>query len=61
MFTVIPAGHSGVIDFFGSVSDKTLTPGVNFVNPMANVVKFDTRKQEIKETNECSFKRRNER
>ena len=50
MFTVIPAGHSGVIDFFGSVSDKTLGPGVNFVNPMANVVKFDTRKQEIKET-----------
>lgn len=49
MFTVIPAGHSGVIDFFGSVSDKTLGPGVNFVNPMANVVKFDTRKQEIKE------------
>lgn len=50
MFTVIPAGHSGVIDFFGSVSDKTLGPGVNFVNPMANVVKFDTRKQELKET-----------
>lgn len=49
MFTVIPAGHSGVIDFFGSVSDKTLGPGVNFVNPMATVVKFDTRKQEIKE------------
>ena len=49
MFTIIPAGHSGVIDFFGSVSDKTLGPGVNFVNPMANVVKFDTRKQEIKE------------
>ena len=49
LFTVIPAGHSGVIDFFGSVSDKTLGPGVNFVNPMANVVKFDTRKQEIKE------------
>lgn len=50
MFTIIPAGHSGVIDFFGSVSDKTLGPGVNFVNPVANVVKFDTRKQELKET-----------
>ncbi len=49
LFTVIPAGHSGVIDFFGSVSDKTLGPGVNLVNPLANVVKFDTRKQEIKE------------
>ncbi len=49
LFAVIPAGHSGVKDFFGSVSDKTLGPGINFVNPMANVVKFDTRKQEIKE------------
>jgi len=48
-FTVIPAGHVGVIDFFGNVSDYTLLPGVNFVNPMANVVKFDARTQEIKE------------
>ncbi len=49
-WTVIPAGHVGVIDFFGNVSDNTLYPGVNFVNPMANVVKFDARTQEIKET-----------
>ena len=49
-WTVIPAGHVGVIDFFGTVSDNTLYPGVNFVNPMANVVKFDARTQEIKET-----------
>src|SRR3970282_819052 len=33
-WTVIPAGHAG---------------GVNFVNPVARVVKFDTRKQELKE------------
>lgn len=48
-FTVIPAGHVGVIDFFGVVSDNTLYPGVNMVNPMANVVKFDARTQEIRE------------
>lgn len=48
-WTVIPAGHVGVIDFFGNVSDQTLLPGVNFVNPMANVVKFDARTQELKE------------
>lgn len=48
-FTVIPAGHVGVIDFFGVVSDNTLYPGVNVVNPMANVVKFDARTQELKE------------
>lgn len=49
-WTVIPAGHVGVIDFFGNVSDNTLYPGVNFVNPLANVVKFDARTQELKET-----------
>lgn len=48
-FTIIPAGHVGVIDFFGNVSDNTLYPGVNFVNPLANVVKFDARTQEIRE------------
>jgi regulator of protease activity HflC (stomatin/prohibitin superfamily) len=48
-WTVIPAGHVGVIDFFGNVSDNTLYPGVNFVNPMANVIKFDARTQELKE------------
>jgi prohibitin 1 len=48
-FTMIPAGHVGVIDFFGNVSDKTLYPGISFVNPMANVIKFDARTQELKE------------
>jgi prohibitin 1 len=48
-WTVIPAGHVGVIDFFGTVSDNTLYPGVNFVNPMATVVKFDARTQEKRE------------
>src|SRR5574338_135568 len=49
IFTVIPAGYAGVIDMFGNVSDNTLKPGVNLVNPIANVIKFDTRKQELKE------------
>jgi prohibitin 1 len=49
-WTIIPAGHVGVVDFLGSVSDNTLKPGVNLVNPMANVVKFDARTQELKET-----------
>src|SRR4030066_1826954 len=48
-WTIIPAGPVGVIDFFGNVSDQTLMPGVNFVNPMANVIKFDARTQELKE------------
>lgn len=48
-FTVVPAGHVGVIDFFGNVSDNTLYPGVNIANPLANIVKFDARTQELKE------------
>ncbi len=49
-WTIIPAGHVGVIDFFGNVSDNTLKPGINLVNPIANIVKFDARTQELKET-----------
>jgi regulator of protease activity HflC (stomatin/prohibitin superfamily) len=48
-FTVVPAGHVGVVDFFGVVSDNTLKSGINIVNPMANVVKFSVKTQEIKE------------
>ncbi len=49
-FTVVPAGHVGVVDFFGVVSDNTLKAGINAVNPMARVVKFSVKTQEIKET-----------
>lgn len=48
-FTIIPAGNVGVVDFFGTVSEKTLTPGVNFVNPMARIHKFSWQTQEHKE------------
>ena len=56
IWTVVPAGHVGVVDFFGNVSDNTLLPGVNFVNPLAKVVKFDARTQEMKETMEVPSK-----
>ncbi len=49
LFTVIPAGSVGVVDFLGSVSDNTLKSGVNFVNPMASIVKFSIKTQELKE------------
>jgi regulator of protease activity HflC (stomatin/prohibitin superfamily) len=49
MFTVVPAGTVGVVDFLGVVSDNTLRPGVNLVNPMANVVKYSFKTQELKE------------
>lgn len=49
-FTIIPAGHVGVVDFFGTVSDNTLKAGINAVNPMARVVKMSVQTQEVKET-----------
>ena len=48
-WTVIPAGHTGVIDFLGNVSDETLKPGVNLVNPMANIEKMSIKTQEMRE------------
>ncbi len=49
-FTVIPAGHVGVVDFLGVVSDNTLKSGVNLVNPLARVIKFSVQTKEHKET-----------
>jgi regulator of protease activity HflC (stomatin/prohibitin superfamily) len=48
-FTVVPAGNVGVVDFFGMVSDNTLKAGINPVNPLAKVVKFSVKTQELKE------------
>jgi prohibitin 1 len=47
--TQIPAGHVGVIDFFGLVSDRTLKSGVNIVNPMARVIKMSVQTKEMRE------------
>jgi regulator of protease activity HflC (stomatin/prohibitin superfamily) len=48
-FTIVPAGNVGVVNFFGTVSDNTLKAGINFVNPLANVIKMSVQTQEIKE------------
>ncbi len=48
-FTVVPAGNVGVVDFFGTVSPATLKAGINLVNPLARVVKFSVKTQELKE------------
>lgn len=49
IFTVIPAGHVGVVDFFGLVSDRELKPGINLINPLARIIKFSVKTQELKE------------
>ena len=48
-FTVVPAGHVGVVDFLGHVSTRTLKAGVNLVNPFARVIKFSIKTQETME------------
>lgn len=52
LFTQVPAGHVGVIDVFGIVSERTLPAGINLVNPLANVIKFSIQTKEHKETME---------
>ena len=49
-FTIIPAGHVGVLDVFGIVSKKTLPAGINLVNPLARVIKYSIQTKEHKET-----------
>ena len=46
---VVPAGHVGVVDFFGTVSPLALKSGLNFVNPLAKVIPMSIRTQEDKE------------
>ena len=48
--SVVPAGHVGVQDFFGRVSDRILSPGINLVAPGTRVIKFSVQTREMKET-----------
>jgi regulator of protease activity HflC (stomatin/prohibitin superfamily) len=50
--TVVPAGHVGVKDFFGIVSNTVLSPGVHLVFPMTRVIRMSIQTQEIKEAAE---------
>ena len=49
-FTIIPAGKVGVIEVFGKVDAQPLNPGVHWVNPFGNVLKFSTRLRDMPET-----------
>ncbi len=41
----IDAGRVGVVSLFGNVSDRALSSGLNFVNPLADVTEFDIKTQ----------------
>jgi prohibitin 1 len=43
---VIPAGHVGVLDRFGVVSDTVLSPGFNFKDPLTGVHEMNTQTQQ---------------
>ena len=45
----VPAGHVGLVDLFGRVSDYTLSPGLHLVNPLANVRRMSVQTRQIKE------------
>ena len=44
--TVVPAGYVGTIVLFGKVKPQPLQPGLHIVNPLANVIKMETRLRE---------------
>jgi prohibitin 1 len=54
--TVVPAGHVGVKDFFGSVSANVLPAGVHVIVPFTRVHKMSIQMQEVKETAEVPSK-----
>ncbi len=49
LIRVVPAGNVGVVDFFGTVSPVSRKAGINLVNPLARVVNFSVKTQELKE------------
>ncbi len=49
LIRVVPAGNVGVVDFFGTVSPVSRKAGINLVNPLARVVNFTVKTQELKE------------
>jgi regulator of protease activity HflC (stomatin/prohibitin superfamily) len=47
--TIVPAGHVGVKDLFGSVADDSLKAGIHLVNPLVHVISMSIQTQELTE------------
>jgi prohibitin 1 len=54
--TVIPAGHVGVKDFFGTVSPNELHAGIGLIMPFTRVVKMSLQTLELKEISDVPSK-----
>jgi regulator of protease activity HflC (stomatin/prohibitin superfamily) len=50
-FTVVPAGHTGVVLTFGAVSDKVMSEGIHFKIPVAQTVVHMNNRTQKAETN----------
>lgn len=46
----VQAGHVGLKDLFGNISDSTLSPGLHLVNPLLTIREMNVQTQEITET-----------
>ncbi len=51
LIKIIPAGHVGVKDIFGRVSPDHLGPGINLVEPWANIYVYSVKVQSKKQPN----------
>ncbi len=47
IWTTVPAGHYGIKDTFGQVSEDVLSSGFTFKSPFTSIRKFDGRTQKI--------------
>lgn len=54
--TVIPAGHVGIKDLFGHVSEKALSAGIHIVNPLLKIHKMSIRTLEVTESSSVPSK-----
>lgn len=54
--TVIPAGHVGIKDLFGNVSEEALSAGIHIVNPLLNIHKMSIRTLEVTESSSVPSK-----
>jgi regulator of protease activity HflC (stomatin/prohibitin superfamily) len=53
---IIPSGEVGLVQMFGQSSQKSLIPGLHWINPLGRVRTFSTRLVDIKETVDSTSK-----
>lgn len=46
---VVPAGHVGVLEFFGKIYDRSLDAGLHVINPLLKVHEMNVRTQQLTE------------